>query len=75
MIPLVQLERYVRLQSQPLATYKRVGGQAYRIVELGDTAVGDGQTRQQHQIDEGMYMALFGEVERQGAFAIVARRL
>ena len=56
---------------------RRVGerGNAYRVIQLGDPPVCDGQTREEDEINKGMDMALLGEVEVQRAATTAPSRL
>ena len=44
----------------------------YAVVELGDSAVGDGQPREEDEVHEGVNVALLGEVQRERALLVVA---
>lgn len=50
-------------------------GNTHRVVQLGYPSVRDGQTREEDKVDEGMDVALFGEVEVQRATTAAPSRL
>jgi len=45
---------------------------AYGVVEFWDPAVGNWQTRKQHQVDKGVDVTLFCKVHRQGALSAIS---
>ena len=50
-------------------------GNAHRVVQLGYPPVRDGQTGEEDEVDKGMDVALFGEVEVQRATTAAPSRL
>ena len=50
-------------------------GNAHRVVQLGYPPVRDGQTGEEDEVDKGMDVALFGEVEVQRATTTTPSRL
>ena len=79
-VTFVKFERDVRLRGRGdggVSPTRRISGRGntYRVVQLGDPPVCNGQTGEEDKINKGMDMALFSEVEVQRAATTAPSRL
>lgn len=69
----VLIERRVAcVSNQPRARRKATEERTYAVVELGNSAVGDGQPGEEDKVHEGVNVTLLGEVECERALLVVA---